>query len=204
MPKGRSLTILDPTVLVGEPQSRVQKAFYHEHGIDRVSNIILRELKSLYRTIQKAPQPVKHVRLFRGISIKSYQDLNVGQEFNHPFIMSTSTFLSEALSFVEGDPCCIIMLDVDVTKVPVLMVYNAFVQVTPMNNEFEVLLPPVVMKLLSKDTVRIKDMIDPIEKRIFPALMNRIPDDHTLTLIHVTCRLPKRTLFRNDCIEMQS
>lgn len=114
-------------------------------GVRNIDAMKMSDMKLLISVIHKAPQPLRRLTLFRGMTLEPPTD---GKFLFHPSILSTSLLEVMALRFIgNSEHASLLVIEVDTRTVPVLAIYNSFVEVTYISNEFEVLLPPVVLKV---------------------------------------------------------
>ncbi len=164
------------------------------------------DVRSITSTIHAAPRPsIGHLTVYRGLYYPNFEQSKEGDTLYHPSIMSTSLMRSVALGFVSDKTCCLVELELNPSQLPFLCIFNSFTRVVPMFNEFEVLLPPVVMKVNRVKYVDIMQVLTPMEKRLLfhtkPELRQRTT--WTMRIMTVTPVLPYRTSFGDTCITLE-
>ena len=200
---GKSIDTATPEIYIVKTLTDEQKAFNERHHVENVGLFQMRDVELIVSVIRRAPQPIRHVTLFRGVEIPMYYNAVVGQHLFHPSVMSTSLLKVASLNFVPGPKSCLLILEVDTKFVKTLVVYNYFSNVVPMQNEFEVFLPPVELEVIEVQTINLDDTLTPLEKRMLR--MNPNPKMRQVKVVRVKTMKPKSVqfLWNQQCIELK-
>ncbi len=199
---GDSIDIATPEIYVVNNLTPEQKAFNDRHHVENIGLFQMKDVQSIMSVIQRAPQSIRHITLFRGVDLPMYYNAMVGQRLFHPSIMSTSLMKISSLNFVSGPTSCLLVLEVDTKHVRTLAIYNYFSDVVPMRNEFELLLPPVELEVIEVQTVNLDEILTPLEKRMaknYPHFKMQ-----AVKIVRVKVMKPKSVVFQweQQCINV--
>jgi len=181
--------------------SKIESHFNKKFSIQNINKLNIADVKTIISVLKHAPQPVRRLLLFRGVQNIYFNTAKVDDILYHPNIMSTSAMLVTSLGFVGG-PCCLLELEVDTDEVHALFVYNYFSRSVPMANEFEVVLPPVVMKVQSINTIDMNKKLTKLELRMMRLQDGSVDNERLIKVIRVKVMKPKNIHFDQNCISL--